>query len=73
MNPQHRDFLAAFRETGNVRLACEVAGVELSYRAIAAHLTAEGMPTKQGGRWHHSTIGKVVARREYYQAILGPF
>ena len=27
MNPQQRAFLAAFRETGNVRLACEVAGV----------------------------------------------
>ena len=44
-----------------------------SYRAIAANLTAEGVPTKQGGRWHHSTVGKVVARREYYEAILGPF
>ena len=27
MNPQHRAFLAAFRETSNVRLACEVAKV----------------------------------------------
>ncbi len=44
-----------------------------SYRAIAAKLTAEGVPTKQGGRWHHSTVAKVVARREYYEAILGPF
>ena len=25
MNPQQRAFLAAFRETGNVRLACDVA------------------------------------------------
>ncbi|MCZ6916833.1 MAG: recombinase family protein [Gemmatimonadetes bacterium] len=32
-----------------------------SYRAIAAHLTAEGRPTKQSGRWHHSTVAKVVA------------
>ncbi len=44
-----------------------------SYRAIAANLTAEGVPTKQDGRWHHSTVAKVVARREYYEAILGPF
>ncbi len=44
-----------------------------SYRAIAANLTAEGVTTKQGGRWHHSTVAKVVARREYYEAILGPF
>jgi DNA invertase Pin-like site-specific DNA recombinase len=44
-----------------------------SYRAIAAHLTAEGVPTKQGGGWHHSTVVKVAARRGYYEAILGPF
>ena len=44
-----------------------------SYRTIAANLTAEGVPTKQGGRWHHSTIAKVVARRAYYEAALGPF
>ena len=44
-----------------------------SYRAIAAKLTADGVPTKQGGQWHHSTIGKVVARREYYETTLGPF
>jgi len=43
-----------------------------SYRAIASNLTADGVPTKQGGRWHHSTVAKVVARREYYEAILGP-
>ena len=44
-----------------------------SYRSIAAKLTAAGVPTKQGGQWHHSTIAKVVARREYYETILGPF
>ena len=32
-----------------------------SYRTIAGKLTADGVPTKQGGQWHHSTIGKVVA------------
>ncbi len=44
-----------------------------SYRTIAAKLTADGVPTKQGGQWHHSTIGKVVQRREYYETVLGPF
>ena len=44
-----------------------------SYRTIAGKLTADGVPTKQGGQWHHSTIGKVVARREYYETTLGPF
>ncbi len=27
MNPRQKAFLAAFRETGNVRLACKAAGV----------------------------------------------
>ncbi|MCH8143718.1 MAG: recombinase family protein, partial [Gemmatimonadetes bacterium] len=44
-----------------------------SYRTIAGKLTADGVPTKQGGHWHHSTIAKVVRRREYYETTLGPF
>ena len=36
MNPQQRAFLAAFRETGNVRLSCKTAGVGRSshYRRL---------------------------------------
>ncbi len=41
-----------------------------SYRAIAAKLNADGVRTKRGRRWHHNTIAKVVARREYYQEVL---
>ncbi len=41
-----------------------------SYRAIAAKLNADGVSTKRGGRWHHNTIAKVVARREYYRDVL---
>jgi DNA invertase Pin-like site-specific DNA recombinase len=32
------------------------------YREIAAVLAAEGRRTKSGGRWHHETIRRVVAR-----------
>jgi hypothetical protein len=46
-----------------------------SYRAIAANLDADGVPTKQGGRWHHSTIAKVGdtagVLRDDSRAILG--
>jgi site-specific DNA recombinase len=31
-----------------------------SYRAIAARLNAEGVPTKQNRRWHHTTVANVV-------------
>lgn len=39
-------------------------------RAIAATLNAEGVPSKQGARWHHTTIGKVVRRRAWYEMRL---
>jgi len=42
-----------------------------SYRRIAAHLNAEGANTKRGGRWHPSTVAKVVRRRARYAAVLG--
>ena len=38
-----------------------------SYRAIAAKLAADGVPTKQGGRWHHGTVARIVQRREWYE------
>jgi DNA invertase Pin-like site-specific DNA recombinase len=37
-----------------------------SFRAIAAHLSAEGVRTKQGRRWHHTTVAKVVQGRDRY-------
>jgi site-specific DNA recombinase len=33
-----------------------------SFRDIAAALTAEGLPTKQGGAWHHQTVSRVIRR-----------
>jgi DNA invertase Pin-like site-specific DNA recombinase len=41
-----------------------------SFRSIAASLNAEGVRTKQGRRWHHSTVGKVVRGRERYVGAL---
>ncbi len=40
-----------------------------SYRAIAAKLAADGVPTKQGGRWHHGTVARIVQRREWYETV----
>ncbi len=40
-----------------------------SYRAIAAKLAADGVPTKQGGRWHHGTVARIVQRRDWYEAV----
>ena len=33
-----------------------------SFRAIAANLNLEGVRTKQGRRWHHTTVAKVGSR-----------
>jgi site-specific DNA recombinase len=41
-----------------------------SYRAIAATLNDDAVPTKQNGRWHHTTVAKVVQRRSLYEPIL---
>ena len=58
-------------ELGVVRMILTAWKRGQSYRAIAARLTAEGVKTKRGGRWHHYTIAKVVSRREYYRDVLG--
>jgi site-specific DNA recombinase len=41
-----------------------------SYRAIAANLNADRVRTKQGRRWHHTTVAKVVRGRERYIGAL---
>ena len=40
-----------------------------SYRTIAAKLNENGVPTKQGGRWYHGTVARVVQRREWYKTV----
>lgn len=41
-----------------------------SFCSIAARLNAEGVPTKHGRRWHHTTVAKVVRARERYDGAL---
>lgn len=41
-----------------------------SYAAIARDLNTEGVATKQGRRWHASTVRGLVLRREWYAANL---
>jgi len=43
-----------------VRRILDLARAGKSSHAIAAKLNQEGVPSKHGARWHHSTIGKVV-------------
>ena len=44
-----------------------------SYAAIARTLNAENVPTKRGGLWRHSTVSKVVQRRDLYTEALRRF
>ncbi len=37
-----------------------------STRTIAAKLNQDGLPTKQGARWHHTTVVRVLRRRSWY-------
>lgn len=41
-----------------------------SASAIAAKLNAEGVHSKRAARWHHTTVGKVVQRRDWYETRL---
>ena len=41
-----------------------------SYLGIAAELNAEGISTKQGKRWHASTVRAIVQRRDWYRDFL---
>jgi hypothetical protein len=40
----------------------------LSLRAIAARLTAAGVPTKRGGRWHPYTVSYLLKNPLYQPA-----
>lgn len=40
-----------------------------SFRAIARRLDAEGIRTKRGGKWHHTTIRSVWRRRARYDGL----
>jgi DNA invertase Pin-like site-specific DNA recombinase len=41
-----------------------------SFRRIASALNTEGVKTKRGGHWHHSTVQGVVKRRASYRPYL---
>jgi hypothetical protein len=43
----------------------------MSFREIAAKLTAAGHQTKRGGAWYGSTVRRVWSRCAVYRALLG--
>lgn len=49
-------------EMAGVRRAVELRVSGSSLRAIARVLREEGYPTKRGGRWEATTVGRVLAR-----------
>ncbi len=53
-----------------VRRILKLSRMGQNSRAIAAKLNIEGLPSKHRARWHHTTIGKVVQRRDWYLPYL---
>jgi site-specific DNA recombinase len=51
-----------------VRLARQWRAEGLSLRAVAARLTAQGRPTKRGGRWQAATVARLLETR-YLETI----
>jgi Recombinase len=43
-------------------ILAELTSAGLSMRAIAAELTARGVPTGGGGKWHPQTVARVMER-----------
>ena len=54
------------KELETVRQIIDLWRTGVSHRAIAAKLNMDGVPTKHGARWHHTTVGKVVQRQDWY-------
>lgn len=53
-------------ELAIVRRILDLSRAGKSSHAIAAKLNQDGVPSKHGGRWHHTTVGKVIRRRAWY-------
>jgi site-specific DNA recombinase len=45
-----------------LKLVAELRAAGESLRAIAAILTGQGIPTRDGGEWKHSTIQSILKR-----------
>lgn len=69
-NGRRGHMLPVPEEVAIVRRILDQADGGATFTAIAAALNAEGAPTKHGAHWHHSTVGKVVRRRDWYAAQL---
>ena len=54
---------AAMDRAGELRpVLTELAGAGMSVRRIAAELTARGIPTPRGSRWHAQTVLRALQR-----------
>jgi DNA invertase Pin-like site-specific DNA recombinase len=58
----HRELVADPAETAVVARILAMAAEGVSYRAIAATLNDEGIPTKRGSTWHPTTVARVIQR-----------
>ncbi|WP_306439131.1 recombinase family protein [Mycolicibacterium elephantis] len=50
-------------EQAAMRRICELRDAGASTHQIADTLTAEGHPTKRGGRWASATVSRILARQ----------
>jgi DNA invertase Pin-like site-specific DNA recombinase len=56
------DVLEVAAEARTVRRILDLRAEGMSLRAIVAELVADGAETKTGGRWHATTVSRVLAR-----------
>ena len=69
-NGKREHMLPVPEELAIVRRILELWRAGRSLRSIAATLNAEGVPAKHGGLWVHTTVQRVVQRRDWYESRL---
>jgi DNA invertase Pin-like site-specific DNA recombinase len=65
-NGKRHHMIAVPEELAIVRRILDLSRAGKSSHAIAAKLNQDGVPSKHGARWHHTTVGKVIGRRDWY-------
>jgi len=59
------------RNEAEYAVACRIVGLvdaDWTLRDIAKLLNDEGIPAKKGGRWHISTLGRLIGHRHMYES-----
>ncbi len=61
-NPETKELVAEPNESAVIEMMLAMQADGLSFRAIAERLNSDGVPSKRGGKWHPTTVVRVLNR-----------